>query len=94
MKDTRNRRLVIATMFVVVVLVTIGGTFAYFLTTAGRNEEQKLTIKTGNLALTFEDNDNSLTGGIMIGESKEKLFIIRNTGAESVTTNMIWDGLV
>ncbi|HBA37742.1 MAG TPA: hypothetical protein DCY94_03380 [Firmicutes bacterium] len=30
----------------------------------------------------------------MIGESVEKLFIIRNTGTQPVTTNMIWDGLV
>ncbi|HBA37853.1 MAG TPA: hypothetical protein DCY94_03940 [Firmicutes bacterium] len=92
--DSKNRRLVIAIMLVTVVLITIGGTFAYFLTTAGRNEEQKLTIKTGNLALTFEDNDDGLNERIMIGESVEKLFIIRNTGTQPVTTNMIWDGLV
>ncbi|HBA37324.1 MAG TPA: hypothetical protein DCY94_01245, partial [Firmicutes bacterium] len=93
MKDTRNRRLVIAIMLVAVVLVTIGGTFAYFITQAGRNEQQKLTIKTGNLALTFEDNDSGFNGSLMVGESAEKLFIIRNTGTQPVTTNMIWDGL-
>ncbi|HBA37993.1 MAG TPA: hypothetical protein DCY94_04665 [Firmicutes bacterium] len=92
--NSKNRRIVIAIILAAVVLITIGGTLAYFLTTAGRNEEQKLTIKTGNLALTFEDNDSGLTGNIMIGESREKLFILRNTGTEPVTTNMIWDGLV
>ncbi len=92
-KETKNK-VGIALMLIEIVLFAGGITFAFFR--AGvTGEQEKLTVTTGTLALTFADNNTGITATeLQLGDETSKEFSIKNTGSLPVTTNMLWNNLI
>ncbi len=94
MVESNKRTIIILGMVLIAIIVTLVGTFAYFISQT-QSEPERLTVTTGTLALTFSDNNLGITASsLSLGESTTKEFMIENTGTEDVTTNMLWDNLV
>ncbi|MCI8498857.1 MAG: hypothetical protein HFG33_05665 [Bacilli bacterium] len=96
MKERNNRKkiFILGLCAITIVLASTLGTYAYFMTSLGREEKQELTITSGVLALVFEDNSDGINATISLGESVTKEFKIRNTGTEDVTTNMLFSDMI
>jgi len=94
MKQENKNKVGIALMLIAIVLFAGGITFAFFR--AGvTGEQEKLTVTTGTLALTFADNNTGITATeLQLGEETSKEFSIKNTGTLDVTTNMLWNNLI
>ncbi len=94
MKNGRANKIGIALMLIAIVLFAGGLTFAFFR--AGvTGEQEKLTVTTGTLALTFADNNTGITATeLQLGDETSKEFSIKNTGSLPVTTNMLWNNLI
>ncbi|HBA37419.1 MAG TPA: hypothetical protein DCY94_01720, partial [Firmicutes bacterium] len=78
--DAKRRRLVITLMLATALLVTIGSAFAYFTSILNNDRAEKMTLKTGTMALVFEDNDKGINKSLAFGETVTKKFTIENTG--------------
>ncbi len=94
MKNERTNKIGIALMLVAIVLFAGGLTFAFFRADV-TGDQEKLTVTTGTLALTFSDNNTGITANsLSLGQSTTKEFKIENTGTLDVTTNMLWNNLI
>ncbi len=96
MKERNNRKkiFILGLCAITIVLASTLGTYAYFMTSLGREEKQELTITSGTLALVFEDNSDGINATLSLGESVTKEFKIRNTGTQDVTTNMLFSDMI
>ncbi len=92
-KESRNKRIVLGVILIAVVVVTIAGTFAYFVSNT-QVEPEKLTVTTGTLALTFADNNAGVSAKLDFGETVTKTFTIKNTGDRSAEAQISWKNLV
>lgn len=67
--------------------------YAYFqIENNSRNEE--LTIHTGNIAITFNDGNDSFKGNLDFGSSAEKTFTLENNGTIDAIVSMNFKDLV
>ncbi len=79
-----------------VAMVIIGVSYAFF-NVPTEKEPEKITIKSGDLALTFRDNDKTLEnteGTWNFGDSIEKELVIENTGTRDAYAKISWDNLI
>ncbi len=93
-RNNRKKIFILGLCAITIVLASTLGTYAYFMTSLGREEKQELTVTTGTLALVFEDNSDGINATISLGESVTKEFKIRNTGTQDVTTNMLFSDMI
>jgi len=92
-KENKNR-IGLIVLLIAIVLFAGGITFAFFRADV-TGEQEKLTVQTGTLALTFSDNNTGITASsLSFGQSTTKEFKIENTGTLPVTTNMLWNNLI
>ncbi len=80
-----------------IVALTTSLTYAYFVSQVGTNEQEKITIRSGDLALTFRDNDETvenIEGTWNFGDSIEKELVIENTGSRDAYAKISWNNLI
>ncbi len=99
MEEKRNKKNVISliVLCVSIVALTTSLTYAYFVSQVGTNEQEKITIRSGDLALTFRDNDETvenIEGTWNFGDSTEKELVIENTGTRDAYAKISWDNLI
>ncbi len=99
MTETNNRKKIIslAVLCASIVALTTSLTYAYFVSQVGTNEQEKVTIKSGDLALTFRDNDETIEnteGTWNFGDRIEKELVIENTGTQDAYAKISWDNLI
>lgn len=76
------------------VLVSILGTYAYFITSINNDRPQELEVTTGTMSMIFSDNSAGINKSLKFDETVTKDFKIRNTGTLPVSATINWDGLV
>ena len=84
-KNDKKKIISLVVLCVSIVALTTSLTYAYFVSQVGTNEQEKITIKSGDLALTFRDNDETvenIEGTWNFGDSIEKELVIENTGTK------------
>jgi len=99
MEERKNKKNIISliVLCVSIVALTTSLTYAYFVSQVGENVEEKFTITSGTLALTFRDNDETvenIEGTWNFGDTIEKELIIENTGTRDTYAKISWDNLV
>jgi len=99
MEDRKNKKNIISliVLCVSIVALTTSLTYAYFVSQVGTNEQEKITIKSGDLALTFRDNDETVENiedTWNFGDSIEKELVIENTGTKDAYAKISWDNLI
>ena len=98
-ENKRNKKNLVALLVlcVSIVALTASLTYAYFVSQFAVNEQEKVTITSGTLALTFRDNDDTVenieaTWGF--GDTIEKELIIENTGTRDTYAKISWENLI
>ncbi len=99
MEEKRSRKNVISliVLCVSIVALTTSLTYAYFVSQVGTNEQEKVTIRSGTLALSFRDNDETVENTERtwnFGDSIEKELVIENTGTRDGYAKISWDNLI
>ncbi len=99
MEEKRNKKNVISliVLCVSIVALTTSLTYAYFVSQVGTNEQEKITIRSGDLALTFRDNDETVENTERtwnFGDTIEKELVIENTGTRDAYAKISWDNLI
>ena len=99
MEEKRSKKNVISliVLCVSIVALTTSLTYAYFISQVGTNEQEKITIRSGDLALTFRDIDENIEnieGTWSLGDSIEKELVIENTGTRDGYAKISWDNLI
>lgn len=92
-ESVRKRMIVFSILLITIILIASGITYAYFSMVATK-EDERLNLKTGELALTFRDGDNGINTSLAFGETVTKKFIIENTGTASASLSLDWKNLV
>ena len=91
--NIKDKKPIIILMVTILVLV-IGVSLAYFgLTIIGNDTAKKNKIVTGNLELTFTDNDGISLSGVFPGDSITKTITVKNTGSREASYNLVWTEL-
>ncbi len=79
---------------VILLTMIIGVSLAYFgITIIGNDTAKKNKIVTGNLELTFTDNDEITLNNAFPGDSFTKTISVKNTGTKEVSYNLVWTEL-
>ncbi len=99
MEEKRNKKNAISliVLCVSIVALTTSLTYAYFVSQVGTNEQEKITIRSGDLALTFRDNDETVENTERtwnFGDTIEKELVIENTGTRDGYAKISWDNLI
>ncbi|HBA37955.1 MAG TPA: hypothetical protein DCY94_04470, partial [Firmicutes bacterium] len=89
-----KKKIMIGISALMVVVVGAIGSYAYFSSGIQNNKNMAADLKTGTMALTFEDNDNGINAKLAFGESAIKKFKIINTGSVDASMSLDWDRLV
>ncbi|HBA37348.1 MAG TPA: hypothetical protein DCY94_01365, partial [Firmicutes bacterium] len=90
----KKRKIMIVIILVAVLIVSIMGTYAYFTSGISNDKAQSAVLKTGSMALTFEDNDDGINEKLMFGESVVKKFKIINTGTLEASLSLDFDQMI
>ncbi len=96
-KDNKKRIISLVVLCVSIVALTTSLTYAYFVSQVGTNEQEKITIKSGDLALSFRDNNETVEnteGTWNFGDTIEKELVIENTGTRDAYAKISWDNLI
>ncbi len=96
-KNDKKKVISLIVLCVSLVALTTSLTYAYFVSQVGTNEQEKITIRSGDLALTFRDNDETVEnteGTWNFGDSIEKELVIENTGTRDAYAKISWDNLI
>ncbi len=96
-KDNKKNVVSLIVLCVSIVALTTSLTYAYFVSQVGTNEQEKITIRSGDLALTFRDNNETVEnteGTWSLGDSVEKELVIENTGTRDGYAKISWDNLI
>jgi len=99
MEERKNKKNLVSliVLCVSIVALTTSLTYAYFVSQVGEKVEERFTITSGTLSLTFKDNDETvenIEGTWNLGDSIEKELIIENTGTRDTYAKISWDNLV
>ncbi len=79
---------------VAIVMMSIMGTYAYFIINVNNENRQNAQIDTGTMRLTFADGNPTINERIMLGETKTKTFTLENTGDLDAVVSIDWLDLV
>ncbi len=96
-KNDKKKVISLIVLCISIVALTTSLTYAYFVSQVGTNEQEKITIKSGDLALTFRDNDENVENterSWNFGDTIEKELVIENTGTRDTYAKISWDNLI
>ena len=81
-------------LIVIILLVVIGVSLAYFgITIIGNDTAKGNKVVTGNLELTFTDTNEISLENAFPGDSFTKTISVKNTGTKEVSYNLVWTEL-
>lgn len=95
-KEELKKKVIFLGLIIPVVIVIIGVSYAFFNVPVEK-EEEKIVLTSGDLALTFKDNDDTvenIEGTWNFGDTIEKLLVIENTGTVDAYAKISWDNLI
>ena len=97
--ENKNKKkiLILGIIVFAVVLISILGTYAYFLASVGETVNERLIVKAGTMQLVFRDTDELVTNTeatLNFGDTITKEFEIENTGTLTAYAKISWDNLV
>ncbi len=95
-KEQLKKKIIYIGLIIPVLVVIIGVSYAFFYVPVEK-EEEKLTIRSGTLALTFRDNDRTVENterSWNFGDNIEKEFVIENNGTQDAYAKISWDNLI
>ena len=90
-----NDKAIFVGLVIFITAVMIGISYAFFHIPVEK-EEEKIVLKSGDLALMFKDNDETvenIEGTWNIGDTIEKELVIENTGTRDAYAKISWDNL-
>ncbi len=96
-KGKKKKIISLIVLCISIAALTTSLTYAYFVSQVETNEQEKVTIISGDLALTFRDNDETVEnteGTWNFGDSIEKELVIENTGTRDTYAKISWDNLI
>lgn len=93
--DSNNKRKKLTVIFILLIMLFVSGiSYAFFTANTSNANNQTAQIDTGNMRLTFSDNDNGVSASLSPGESVTKKFTIQNTGSLEAYGIIKWLNLV
>ena len=95
-KEELKKKIIFIGLTIPIAMIIIGVSYAFFNASVEK-EEEKITIISGDLALTFRDNDENIENidnTWNLGDSVEKELVIENTGTRDAYAKISWDKLI
>ena len=96
-KENKKRIVVFGIIMGTVTLISVLGTYAYFLSSIEETVNERLVVKAGTMQLVFRDTDEIVTNTeatMNFGDIITKEFEIENTGTLSAYAKISWDNIV
>ncbi|MCI8497893.1 MAG: hypothetical protein HFG33_00630 [Bacilli bacterium] len=90
MNEKRKKIVILTVCAVTLMLASILGTYAYFVSSINNDNRQEAEVDTGTMRLRFADNDEGINAKLMLGESITKKFTLENTGTLDATVSIEW----
>ena len=97
MEKFRKKKIVIGLLIISTIVISLIGTYAYFLVSVGETVNEKLIVKVGTMQLVFRDTDELVTNTeatLNFGDPITKEFEIENTGTLTAYAKISWDNLI
>ena len=90
MNEKRKNMIILTVCAITLMLASILGTYAYFMSNINNDSRQEAEVDTGTMRLRFADNDEGINAKLMLGESITKKFTLENTGTLDATVSIEW----
>ncbi|MCI8498981.1 MAG: hypothetical protein HFG33_06305 [Bacilli bacterium] len=90
MYEKRKKMIILTICAITLMLASILGTYAYFVSSINNDNRQEAEVDTGTMRLRFADNDEGINAKLMLGESITKKFTLENTGTLDATVSIEW----
>ncbi len=90
MNEKRKKMIILTICAITLMLASILGTYAYFVSSINNDSRQEAEVDTGTMRLRFADNDEGINAKLMLGESITKKFTLENTGTLDATVSIEW----
>ncbi len=90
MQEKRKNMIILTVCVITLMLASILGTYAYFMSNINNDSRQEAEVDTGTMRLRFADNDEGINAKLMLGESITKKFTLENTGTLDATVSIEW----
>ncbi len=90
MNEKRKKMIILTICAITLMLASILGTYAYFVSSINNDNRQEAEVDTGTMRLRFADNDEGINAKLMLGESITKKFTLENTGTLDATVSIEW----
>ncbi len=89
-RNNRKKIFILGLCAITLMLTSILGTYAYFISNINNDSRQEAEVDTGTMRLRFADNDEGINAKLMLGESITKKFTLENTGTLDATVSIEW----
>ena len=91
----KDKKILIGTALVLLLLLTTGLSYAYFSTNVSGNDNAKdVVVNAGTLSLVYTDGPEIKVENIRPGKTITKEVSVKNTGTLDTNYNIIWQSLV
>jgi len=90
MNEKRKKIVILTVCAITLMLASILGTYAYFVSSINNDNRQEADVDTGTMRLRFADNDEGINAKLMLGESITKKFTLENTGTLDAKVSIEW----
>ncbi len=90
MNEKRKNMIILTVCAITLMLASILGTYAYFMSNINNDSRQEAEVDTGTMRLRFADNGEGINAKLMLGESITKKFTLENTGTLDATVSIEW----
>ena len=91
----KDNKIIFGTLIVLLLLLTVGLSYAYFSTAVKGNDTAKdIVVKAGTLKLTYTDGPTINVQNIKPGWSTIKEVSVKNNGTLDTNYNIIWQSLI
>ena len=91
----KDKKILIGTAFILLLLLTTGLSYAYFSTNVSGNDNAKdVVVNAGTLSLVYTDGPEIKVENIRPGKTITKEVTVKNTGTLDTNYNIIWQLLV
>ena len=91
----KDKKILIGTALVLLLLLTTGLSYAYFSTAVKGNDNAKdMVVEAGTLKLTYTDGPEIVMNNIKPGAAITKTIYVANTGTLNASYNLVWQELI
>ncbi len=91
----KDKKILIGTALILLLLLTTGLSYAYFSTSVKGNDNAKdMVVEAGTLKLTYTDGSEIKVENIRPGKTITKEVSVKNTGTLDTNYNIVWQSLV